>query len=227
MQLINVILGVLLVPRLAWALFGIGDIVFDPTNYAENFVTAMESAKTTLEAIEISQHTLDNIASLEHVVLQEGGYLDDLMGLATEAEALLRDIQHLSDQFAYLFGTETLPINSELYALRRSEVYGYRYQAADTARRVQQLVRTTMRVISRGIRLVHSIPVLIGGKQATLSVLQAQLETVSTLQRSALHQAAMAELQMIEQLDDASATESLRRINEDVWSSWPGLLGSR
>jgi len=37
----------LMPPRFAWALFGVGDIVFDPVNYVQTLTTAVNSVKQT------------------------------------------------------------------------------------------------------------------------------------------------------------------------------------
>jgi conjugal transfer/entry exclusion protein len=217
---------VALTPTVGWGALGIGDIVFDPTNYVENLATAIATADTLLEAIDINENTWLNIVSLNEVILTASSYTDEFAELAAEAEAVARSMQQVADNFSRLFGTESLPVTAFLYDIRRSEVYGYKYTAADHARRLQLLITSTIRLFERVIRFIDSIAVLVGGKQATLTVLQTQLEAVQALQRSEMRQAALDHLTVIDRLDEGSSIESLKRINQDAWRNWPGGEGA-
>jgi conjugal transfer/entry exclusion protein len=211
---------VTMMPGSGWGAFGVGDIVFDPTNYIENLATAINTADTLIEAIEISEHTLLNIMSLEEVIIASGSYMSELAALWVEAEGVLRSMQRVSDQFDRLFGTGSLPLTAYAYSLRRSEIYQYRNTAAQSALRVQMLINSTVNLIDRILRFINSIAALVGGKQATLTVLQAQLETVHILQRSDVRQAALDHLKVIESMDEGSSIESLKLINDDAWKNW-------
>jgi type IV secretion system protein TrbJ len=207
-------------PGPAWGALGFGDIVFDPTNYVENLATAVSTAATLTEAIQITENTLLNIASLEEVILIGSPYMAELEELWAEAEGVLRAMQRVADNFEALFGTDNLPVTAYAYHLRRSEIFEYKRDAAWYATRVQQLIGSTIQLIDRIGRLLRSIPALVGGKQATLTAVQAQLDTVRQLQQSEVRQAALDHLKVIESMDEASAIESLKRINEDTFKNW-------
>jgi conjugal transfer/entry exclusion protein len=188
--------------------------------------TAVSTAATLTEAIQITENTLLNIASLEEVILIGSTYTDELAELAAEAEGVVRDMQRVADQFARLFGTESLPVTAYLYDIRRSEIFEYKNTAAENVQRLQLLIRSTVRLLERIVRFINSIGALVGGKQATLTVLQAQLEAVQTLQRSDVRQAALDHLRVIQIMDEASSIQSLKLINQDAWKNWPGGEGA-
>lgn len=223
-QLINLGLTCLIVlaPSLAWGQFGIGELVYDPTNWLENSITAASTAETLLEAIDINLNTALNIASLEEIILQRSAYLEELAALGEEAVAIGIALQRVSSQFGALFGTESLPVTMFLYELRRSEIYGYKTEASEVVYRVLRFVSSTVALVERVVRFIGSIGGLVGGKQATLTVLQAQLETLQAVQRMDIRQIAMDNFKVIDRMDDASAIESLRLINKDAWKNWPG-----
>ena len=217
-----VICAMLLWASVSEALFGAGDVVFDPTNYVENLATAISTAGTLEEAILITQNTLLNIESLNELIISSSSFASELETLWQETQGLVSAMQRLSNQFETLFSTEHLPLTAYWYSVRRTEIYQYKKEAGWYANRVQLLIGSIVKVFERLGRWIRSIPGLVGNKQAQLTTLQTQMDIVRRLEQSEVRQAALDHLQVIDALDQGSAIESLKAINEDAWKNWPG-----
>jgi P-type conjugative transfer protein TrbJ len=117
--LITLSLSVL--PPPARALFGAGDIVYDPANYAQNVLTAARALQSNLnEAMEIANqlHQIEmearNLARLPQAAWDSvRSDLNQLRQLAQSASGISYALQRLSTQFKELYPGYQAPTNYE------------------------------------------------------------------------------------------------------------------
>lgn len=95
----------------AHALFGIGDIVFDPSNYAENVLSAaraLEQINNQITSLANEAQMLvnqaKNLASLPTSVLSQiEGNFSEIRNLMGQAERLAYSVQDIEDQFSSVY----------------------------------------------------------------------------------------------------------------------------
>lgn len=136
--------------------------------------TAANTFDTLQQALTIASNTSNDIASLGSVVI-EAKHAENLRRIWAQTERLLFSMQHVASQASRLFGTENPPLMSHLYYARRMELLGYRNQAYNNARQVQQLIASAWDLVEQAIQLLSSYAVIIGNKQATLTLTQVAL----------------------------------------------------
>ena len=106
------------------ALFGVGDVVFDPTNFVQNTETAIQAAAMVAKAVEQIQnqvtmithqvaqiqHQLTNLERLDPSVLDSmNGQIDHFMAVIKSAHGLGYQVGQIAEQFNGLYPEFGLP----------------------------------------------------------------------------------------------------------------------
>lgn len=216
---LSLLLSLLLLPTSGEAIFGVGDAVFD-------IAVQWETAITAIQTTAIATNQILDMTPFDELLLASAEYAEDIeefRALVREGEALAWDIARLMEQWERLFGTDSLPDTSALYALRRHEVRllvmdGYCY-----AMRMQTLLSRTIRVATRLLAFVAKIGRVIGNVQVAQTVSEGLQQLNSTLLQSHATRTTLERAQALEATDEISSVESLKRINADVWGNWPGM----
>ncbi|TIQ16957.1 MAG: P-type conjugative transfer protein TrbJ [Mesorhizobium sp.] len=129
----------------AHALFGFGDIVFDPSNYAENVLQAARSLEQINNQIQSLQNEAQmlinqarNLASLPHSSLQKlQQSVQRTQQLLGEAQRIAFDVQQIDQVFSQQYaGMDLSASDKELVELAR-ERWGNTVGALQDAMRVQ------------------------------------------------------------------------------------------
>ena len=112
-------LSLVVSPPPARALFGVGDIVFDPSNFGQNVLTAMRALQSNVNeaqqiAYQLQQLEMEvkNLATFPQGVWGNiQADLDQLKQLAQSADAISYAMQNLSTQFQQLYPGYQAPTN--------------------------------------------------------------------------------------------------------------------
>jgi len=112
---------------------------------------------------------------------------------------------------------------SAAYRLRRTEVTRNILDSYHYAMKTQNLLGNTVRVVSRMLAFVNHVRGFLGNLQGLQQANEALQEQSRILTQANLQRAAFERAESIKAADEVSAIESLRRINDDVWSNWPGM----
>lgn len=175
----------------AQALFGFGDIVFDPSNYAQNVLAAarsLEQINNQIQSLQNQATMLQNMArNLQRLDFsslgQLSGALNRIDGLMIEADGLSFDLGQLEDQWREQYPDSFEPVitASDLASAARE-----RWQSAMNA------FRQTMRVQSQIVENVQAdgdlLADLVTRSQGAVGALQAQQATNQLIALSAKQQ---------------------------------------
>ena len=170
----------LLAVQPAYALFGVGDIVLDPTNLVQNTLTAVRTLEQINNQIQQLQHEAQmlmnqarNLASLpSSVVGQLRANLATTERLIAQARGLAYDVTHLDQEFARLY--------PERYAATVSGDQMYR-DAQERWKNTLNGLQTTMRMqaqVSQNLTQDESaLADLVSQSQSATGALQAMQAT--------------------------------------------------
>lgn len=190
----------------AQAFLGGGRIVFDPSNYSQNVLTAARTLEQINNQIKQLQNQARNLASLDHSALGElRAALAATNELIRQAQGLAFDVARMESEFRRLYPKE--------YA---ATVSG-RQMAIDARERWQQsleALRTATQVQSQAVRNFASdertLTDLVNRSQSAVGALQAMQATNQLLALQS-RQAMQAQQLQITQ-DRAEALEQARQV---------------
>src|SRR5262245_51770245 len=168
----------------AQAQFGIGDVVYDPTNWIQNLETAIQTTETAINTAEIIANQVLDLTAHEAWRLGAGTWVADLQqiqALVLQAEGLAWDVARLNAQITSLFGLESAPMTSLEFRERQAEIRGYLYQSWSYAMRTQTLIQTLLATVEHILGIYESLTGLIGNKQGLQSLGQYQAKASQTL----------------------------------------------
>ena len=142
-------------PRPGYALFGVGDIVFDPTNLIQNTLTAIRTLQSNLnEATQIANdirmianqvqqlaNEALNLATLPLSLLQDlQAQLQGYAALLRQAQGLSFQLGSIAAQYEQLYGTVGQPARSSAALLQQASQWTQQLrQASATAMQVQSV----------------------------------------------------------------------------------------
>ncbi|HCF6874169.1 TPA: P-type conjugative transfer protein TrbJ [Pseudomonas aeruginosa] len=196
----------------AHALFGVGDIVLDPTNLVQNTLTAVRTLEQINNQVQQLQNEAQmlsnqarNLASLDfNVVSRLRASLARSEQLIAEAQGLAYEVQHLDREFARLYPDEyaTTVSGDQMYRDAR-ERWEHTLDGLHTAMRMQAQV-------SRNLGEDESaLADLVGQSQSATGALQAIQTTNQLLALQAKQSIQAQQLQLTQ--DRASALELARQ----------------
>lgn len=203
---------VLVITKPAHALFGVGDIVLDPTNLVQNTLTAVRTLEQINNQVQQLQNEAQmlsnqarNLASLDfNVVNRLRASLARSEQLIAEAQGLAYDVQSLDSEFARLYPDEYAATVSgdQMYRDARKR-WEHTLDGLHTAMRMQAQV-------SRNLSEDESaLADLVGQSQAATGALQAMQATNQLLALQAKQSIQAQQLQLTQ--DRASALELARQ----------------
>ena len=207
----------------ACASLGIGDLVFDPTNWVQTSMTAIQTTLTAINTAEIIANQVLDLTGLEAWALDAGAWAADLQqiqALVLEAQGLAWDVESLNAQITALFGLEGAPGTSLEFrdGSKKSGSICISVGAMRCARK-----RSCGRCSPRSITSSASTDILrgiIGNKQGLQSIGQYQAKATQILAELDLHTAAMHRAQSVQGINDPLILQSIQHINVGVLGDW-------
>jgi type IV secretion system protein TrbJ len=222
-------IGVLVAALWCWtsstahAQFGIGDIVYDPTNWIQNLETAIQTTATAINTAEIIANQVLDLTALEAWALDAGTWAADLQqiqALVLQAQGLAWDVERLEAQLTQLFGLESAPMTSLEFRERQQAIRGYMYQSWSYAMRTQTLLVTLLSTVDHLLGVYETLLGIIGNKQGLQSIGQYQAKVAQALAELNLKTAALHRAQSVQGINDPLILQSIQNINLGVWEDW-------
>ena len=155
-RLLALLLSLLLGLPASEALFGVGDVVFDPTNFVQNTETAIQAAAMVAKAVEQIQnqvtmithqvaqiqHQLTNLERLDPSVLDSmNGQINHFMAVIQSAHGLGYQVGQIADQFNQLYPEFGLPpLDGETYRDEQAKWNLQTRHALEQAMKAQSIV---------------------------------------------------------------------------------------
>ena len=132
------LLVLLLCPQVGYCIFGIGDITFDPTNFAQNTMTAFRSLQSNInEATQIQNQIRGYVQQARHLVSLPMSYVDQITGLYQEynntlnqARGIAYTVQNGVRQFEQLYETT---VNGTMPLMQRAQAMLQQIRASGAA----------------------------------------------------------------------------------------------
>jgi P-type conjugative transfer protein TrbJ len=205
-----VLAGLLLVlPKPAHAIFGIGDVVFDPTMYAMQIQQLAEETATVSNLAQQLQYAINNTTGGDAGAWQSNqNFLANLSGIIAEQQGLSYSVQGLAQQFQQLYP-------------------GYTITTTAGVQSPQASVDTTLNTLNGALQSVQGQANDFQNEAATLQILEANnqsaignLQAVQTGNEIALAQ--VQQIQMLRQLVMAEVnsenTNAANQVNSQTLS---------
>lgn len=200
-------------------------VVYDPANFSQNSISAIQSVLTTIQTILIEANQILELTHLDDIAVA-GGIAEDmaLLGeLVVQAEGLSYDIASLQAQIVSLFALETAPDTREGLTLRLAEIKRLKYQSYSYAARTQTLLMTAIRTVDHLQGLLDTLGALVGNMQGNQTVGQFHAVAGKHLVNLDVQMAAFQRAQTVDSLSEAVILESIARIQAKRIEDWPGF----
>ncbi|PJE43130.1 MAG: P-type conjugative transfer protein TrbJ [Pseudomonas sp.] len=204
--------SVLAAAQPAHALFGVGDIVLDPTNLVQNTLTAVRTLEQINNQVQQLQNETQmlsnqarNLANLDfNVINRLRASLARSEQLIAEAQGLAYDVQNLDSEFARLYPHEyTATVSGDQMYRDARERWEHTLDSLHTAMRMQAQV-------SRNLSEDESALMdLVGRSQSATGALQAMQATNQLLALQAKQSIQAQQLQLTQ--DRAASLELARQ----------------
>jgi conjugal transfer/entry exclusion protein len=206
----------------AQAQFGIGDLVWDPTNWVQTSLTATQTTLTAINTAEIIANQVLDLTGLEAWAVEGtlAADLQQIQALVVEAQGLAWDVASLNAQLTALFGLEGAPRTSLEFSLRQQEIRQFMYLSWSYAMRTQTLVQTLLSTVDHILGIYNILRGIIGNKQGLQSIGQNQAKATQILAELDLHTAAMHRAQSVQGINDPLILQSIQHINHGVLDDW-------
>lgn len=159
----------------AYALFGVGDIVFDPSNYAQNILTAARALEQINNQITSLQNEAQmlinqarNLASLPYSSLQQlQQSVQRTQQLLAQAQNIAFDVQQIDRAFQTTYGSASLSMSDQQL------IAGARERWQNTVGSLQDAMRVQAGVVGNIDTNRTEMSALIGQSQGATGALQA------------------------------------------------------
>jgi len=217
-------LALSLVCLLLWASLATPQaLVYDPVNFVENAISAVQAVLTTIQTVLIEANQILELTPLDDVMVA-GGIAEDMAMLGVlleQVEGLSYDLNALEAQIASLFALDTAPetrdgLTERMAELKRLKFASYRYAA-----KVQTLLTTAARTIEHLTGLLDTVAALIGNLQGNQTHGQFQSVLGKHAANMQVQQAAFQRAQTVDKLSEALIIESINRIQARRMEDWP------
>jgi type IV secretion system protein TrbJ len=200
-------------------------VVLDPSNLAQNTITALESVLTTIETILIEANQIIDLTPLGEIATT-GGLLEDmaLLGrLVEEGSTLSRDVDALQAQINALFQLDSAPDTRDGLTQRLAELTRLKQDAYSYAARVQTLMRTALTTVRHMQLLLETMAQLIGNLQGHQLVAQHAAAMHKHLANIQVQQATYYQARSLDKLAEGVTIESIRKIQQRRMEDWPSF----
>jgi conjugal transfer/entry exclusion protein len=215
----GLVLALWLMPRLASAQL----IVYDPANWGENVITAIQSVLTTIQTVLIEANQITELTPLDDIAVS-GGIAEDmaLLGqLATEVQGLSYDIGSIQAQIDSLFNLETAPDTRDGLTERLAAIKTVKYECYTYAAKTQTLLQTALRTVEHLQGLLETLGGVIGNMQANQTIAQMHTVGAKHLANLDVQLAAFQRAETVDKLSEALILESVQKIQAKRMEDWP------
>jgi conjugal transfer/entry exclusion protein len=198
-------------------------LVYDPVNFVENAISAVQAVLTTIQTVLIEANQILELTPLDDVMVA-GGIAEDMamLGLLLEqVEGLSYDLNSLEAQIASLFALDTAPDTRDGLTERMAELKRLKFESYRYAAKVQTLLTTAARTIEHLTGLLDTVAALIGNLQGNQTHGQFQSVLGKHLANLDVQQAAFQRAQTVDKLSEALIIESINRIQDRRMEDWP------
>ena len=201
----------------AQAFLGGGRIVFDPSNYSQNVLTAARTLEQINNQIKQLQNQARNLASLDHSALGElRAALAATNELIRQAQGLAFDVAHMESEFRRLYPKEyAATVSGRQMALDARERWQQSLEALRTATQVQsQAVRnfaSDERTLTDLVNRSQSAEGALQAMQATNQLLALQSRQAMQTQQLQITQGRAAALEQARQVAVQERAREVRR----------------
>src|SRR5262249_7928298 len=114
----------------SWALFGLGDIVFDPTNYAQHLLDYVEFLAIVANTVSIIKNQITDLTALDGFAL-DGRFnadLDEINTLLGQAQGLGWDMETAAANFDATYSADNVPCTSQAFLAWQQQKEGVTQQ---------------------------------------------------------------------------------------------------
>ena len=222
------------------AVFGVGDIVFDPTNLVQNTLTALRTLETTINqarqianevtmiANQVTQiaNQVKELTQLPTSILADiTGTVQQYTGLLQQAQGIAYDLSNLQNQFTQLYPSFAgQGITSSTYATVHAPQWAQQTRAA-----LQQAMQA-QGILDRLLKVRTQVDTALTASQGAIGNLQVsqagnQLAGIMTEQLAGLEQIlaatgrAQASLMAQEAMADEAARDNAQRLMQG-YTTW-------
>jgi conjugal transfer/entry exclusion protein len=189
-------------------------LVYDPANFVENAITAVQSVIEATYAVLSEAHQVIELTPVDEIIV--GGQIAEDMALLADvvasAELVWYDLASLEAQITSLFGLDVVPTTRDGLTARIAEIKQFYNRALSYAMRTQTLVMTMFSTVEHLTRLVESIGGLIGNMQSNQTLVQVNSTVSKTLAIMEVQQSAWQRADTVQRLAEQVITESLKQI---------------
>jgi conjugal transfer/entry exclusion protein len=189
-------------------------LVYDPANFVENAITAVQSVIEATYAVLSEAHQVIELTPVDEVIV--GGQIAEDMALLADivanAELVWYDLASLEAQITSLFGLDVVPTTRDGLTARIAEIKQFYYRTLSYAMRTQTLVMTMFNTVDHLTRLVASIGGLLGNMQSNQTLVQVNSTVSKTLAVMEVQQSAWQRADTVQRLAEQVITESLKQI---------------
>jgi conjugal transfer/entry exclusion protein len=191
-------------------------LVYDPANFVENAITAVQSVIEATYAVLSEAHQVLELTPVDEVIV--GGQIAEDMALLADivanADLVWYDLSSLEAQITALFGLDVVPTTRDGLTARIAEIKQFYYRTLSYAMRTQTLVMTMFSTVEHLTRLVESIGGLIGNMQGNQTLVQVSSTVSKTLAIMEVQQSAWQRADTVQRLAEQVITESLKHITD-------------
>ena len=198
-------------------------IVYDPSNFVQNAISAAQSVLTTIQTVLIEANQILELTPLDDFVV-EGGIAESmgLLGtLVVEAEGLSYDLASLQAQIHDLFDLGTAPETLDGLTVRVAEIRQVQFESYRYAAKVQTLLVTALHTVEHLQALLGTVKAILGNMGGNQTLVQAQTVTSKHVANLDVQMAAFTRAQTVDKLSEAVVVESINKIWAKRLEDWP------
>jgi len=189
----------------------------------QNSITASQSIVTAVHAVLSVANQVLELTPVEEVIV--GAQIAEDLALLAEivstAELVWYDLQSLDMQITQLFGLDNAPHTRSGLEERILAIKQFYYQSLTFAMRTQTLLMTVFRTVDHISRLIDAVGALVGNLQGNQVLVQTNATMSKTLTVIEVQTAAWQRADTVQRLSEGVIKESLARIDDARWESWP------
>ena len=218
------ILSLWSMPNPSEAVLGVGDAVYDYAVHFESITTAIMTTQTVVNQI-LDLTPVDELIADQSTPMELLGFLVNIACHPPSGRfSLSFRILDICSAFDRLYpAADRVPETSFEYVLWQQEKEEQTRQSAATAMRTQALIEMLGRDSESLAGLLRQVLSVIGNLQGVQVHHQIAAQHNTLAIRAQLMNATFQRAMTTKLADEATSIESLRRINANIWSTWPGM----
>ena len=199
-------------------------LVYDPANFSQNVISAVQSVITAIQAVLIQANQVLDLTPLDGILASGIGEDMALLGqLVVQAEGLSYDVGSLQTQIESLFNLDTAPDTREGLTVRLEQIKRLKYQCYTYAAKVQTLMQTALRTVDHLQGLLGTLGAIVGNMGGNQTNGQFIAVTGKHLANLDVQMASFQRAQTVDKLSEALIIESINRIQAKRMEDWPSF----